>query len=109
MIKAFSALLLSLIFSNVNSQSVGIGTVLVDSTSILQIESNSKGLLIPRLTYNQRNSIISPANSLTVYQIDSVAGFYFFNGQHWTKLISKIDKILSSGVGRMTFTLTKQP
>ena len=55
---------------------VGIGTTLPDPSSRLEINSNSGGMLIPRMTKVQRNSIVNPATSLVIYQTDGIAGFY---------------------------------
>lgn len=46
---------------------VGINNNSPDATSVLDITSDSKGLLIPRLSFAQRNAIVSPANSLIIY------------------------------------------
>lgn len=54
-----------------------------NSSSVLDIKSTSKGLLIPRLTNAERNAIASPANGLMVYQTDGTSGFYYFNGTAW--------------------------
>lgn len=50
---------------------VGINNNSPDATAILDIVSNEKGLLIPRLTNPQRNAISSPANSLIIYNTTS--------------------------------------
>jgi len=39
-----------------------------------------KGLLIPRMTLSNRNSISSPATSLIIYQTDNTPGFYYNSG-----------------------------
>jgi hypothetical protein len=49
---------------------VGIGTTTPDPSSILDIESNSQGVLLPRLTTAQRNAIVSPANGLLFFNSD---------------------------------------
>ncbi|MCX7861452.1 MAG: hypothetical protein N2449_00455 [Bacteroidales bacterium] len=41
------------------------------SSSILDLESTDKGLLIPRMTTEQRNSISNPANSLLIFNTSS--------------------------------------
>ena len=56
--------------SSLNAQ-VGINTTTPDISSILDIESSDKGLLIPRLTTTERNTIVSPANGLLIYNTDS--------------------------------------
>jgi hypothetical protein len=57
-----------------------------DVSAILDIKSNNKGVLIPRLTGLQRNSIATPAMGLLVYQTDASPGFYYFNGSTWMSL-----------------------
>ncbi len=49
---------------------VGIGTTTPDASSILDVESTDKGILIPRLTTVQINAISNPANGLMVYNTD---------------------------------------
>jgi hypothetical protein len=51
--------------------SVGIGVTNPDPSSILDITSTNKGLLIPRISTVQRNTIGSPANGLQVYNTDT--------------------------------------
>lgn len=46
---------------------VGIGTTLPDASSILDVFSDSKGLLMPRLSTVQRDAIILPSNGLMIY------------------------------------------
>jgi hypothetical protein len=62
---------------------VGVGTTSPDASSILDVSSNSKGFLAPRLTAAQRTGILSPATGLLVYQTDGTTGFYYFNGAVW--------------------------
>src|SRR5262244_4446708 len=62
----------------------GIGTTTPDASSLLEIKSTSKGLLISRMTQTQRNAIASPATGLLIYQTDKTPGFYYYNGTAWT-------------------------
>jgi uncharacterized coiled-coil protein SlyX len=48
-------------------------------SSMLDVKSTTKGLLLPRMTFAQRNAIASPAQGLIIYQTDSISGFYFYN------------------------------
>ena len=73
--------------------SEGIGTSTPDGTSILEMQSNSKGLLMPRLTAAQKNAIVTPAQGLIIYQTDSVPGFYFYKQNNWYSLTSGTNKI----------------
>ncbi len=67
-------------------KNVGIGTSKPDNSAVLDIQSTEKGLLIPRLSLEQRNSIASPASGLLIYQMDTNSGFYFYNGSKWKPL-----------------------
>ncbi len=53
------------------AQSVGIGTTTPDPTARLDIYDSIRGLLIPRLTTQQRNAIQNPAHTLMIFNIDS--------------------------------------
>src|SRR5215471_2100633 len=67
----------------------GIGTTTPQASSLLEIKSTSKGLLISRMTKTQRDSIASPATGLLIYQTNSSPGFYFFNGNAWVAISPK--------------------
>jgi hypothetical protein len=47
-----------------------------DSSAMLDIHSTQKGFLLPRMTFNQRDSIINPANSLLVFCTDDNQYYY---------------------------------
>ena len=92
-IKFFIFLSLFILNQNlVKSQGVGIGTANPDVSSALEINSNAQGLLIPRLTSAQKNSINSPATSLVIYQTDGIIGFYNNSGTPsnpvWVQLLA---------------------
>lgn len=80
-------LLLSLKVSVLYSQ-VGIGTTSPDPSSILDIQSTSKGLLIPRINLST-NPVLNPQKSLLVWNTDTSVyseGFYYYNGSIWKRL-----------------------
>ncbi len=56
------------------------------SSALLELKSNSKGLLISKVSLAQRDSIANPADGLLVYQQDTLEGFYFFKDNRWEKL-----------------------
>lgn len=64
--------------------SAGIGTLSPNASSILEVKSTSKGLLIPRMTQVQRNAIVTPATGLMIFQTNATPGFYYYNGSSWT-------------------------
>lgn len=74
----------SLILGN-SDVNVGIGTTSPNASSLLDLTSNSRGLLIPRMTTAERNAISSPAIGLLVYD-SSINSFYFHNGASWNQI-----------------------
>ncbi|WCO00661.1 tail fiber domain-containing protein [Psychroserpens ponticola] len=92
--------------SNSFSQ-VGIGTTSPDASSVLDIVTTDKGLLIPRVNLpNIATTMLDGTNtaatSLLIYNINAAVtggngiGYYYFNGTIWEKLItsgSNIEKI----------------
>jgi Chaperone of endosialidase len=69
----------------VHAQNIGIGTTTPDSSAVLDVSSNNKGLLLPRLTTIERNAIANPAKGLMVYGITD-SNFYMYDGA-WRRLI----------------------
>jgi len=76
---------------------VGIGTTTPNQSAALDVTSNNKGLLVPRISLQSLTDIItipSPANSLLIYNTNAAIiggkGFYFNNGTtnaaSWIKL-----------------------
>ncbi len=86
---ARSILFAFLFFSMISQAQVGIGNTNPDISSMLDITSTSKGLLVPRMTSAQRLAITTPANSLLVYDID-VKSFYYYDlpTTTWVKINS---------------------
>jgi predicted acyltransferase (DUF342 family) len=69
-----------------------------DESAMLDVKSNEKGILIPRLTTEERNGITNPANGLLVYDI-TTSGFWYFNGNmgEWSPVSSDVSvAVLSS-------------
>ena len=69
-------------------QSVGIGETSFEpsESAALEIRATQKGILIPKLTDQQRNNITNPVEGLLIYQVNLVTGFYYFNGSSWERL-----------------------
>jgi len=55
-----------------------------DPSAMMDVSSDSMGILIPRMTETQRNTISNPETGLIIYQSDQIPGFYYFNGSAWT-------------------------
>lgn len=76
---------------------VGIGTSSPNASAQLDINSNSKGLLTPRMTAIQRTGISNPATGLLVYQTDGNSGFYYYNGSSWIDLPNTSNSTVPTG------------
>ena len=80
---------------------IGIGTETPAPSAALEITSstNDKGVLIPRLSNTQKNSISNPAEGLLIYQTTAPIGFYYYTGSAWklmaiqTDIAGKVDKV----------------
>ena len=55
------------------------------ASAMLEIKTNNKGFLGPRLTSAQRTAIASPADGLWVYDTDTKT-FWFYKGSAWSEL-----------------------
>jgi trimeric autotransporter adhesin len=101
-----TAILFFLFFSSTNSFSqvaINSNGAMPNSSAMLDIQSTTKGLLIPTMTLTQRNSISSPATGLLIFQTDNTPGFYFYTGSAWS-LVSSVGTVSGSGTnGYITF------
>jgi hypothetical protein len=64
---------------------VGIGTSTPDASSLLELQSTTQGMLVPRMSTAQRLAIATPANGLLVFDT-TVGCFYFYNSGTWQNL-----------------------
>ncbi len=90
-ISLFILFFVSLIFAKAQNIGIGESNFTPDGSSILEIKSTSKGLLIPRMTKDQRDAIVNPAFGLVIFQIDNNPGIYFNSG---TSFVPTWDKIV---------------
>lgn len=70
------------ISSTLPAQNIGIGTTTPNANAALEIKSNSKGLLMPRLSTTARNSMANVAKGMLVYDTTR-AGIYYHDGGKW--------------------------
>jgi hypothetical protein len=66
----FIGLLLLGIILETNAQNVGIGTTNPNPKAALEVKSTDKGILFPRLTTAQRNTITTPPDGLHIFNTD---------------------------------------
>ena len=59
---------------------------LPDPSALLDIKSNSKGLLIPRMSSAQRKTIVTPAAGLLVFDLDK-STIYMYDGDNWQAML----------------------
>lgn len=80
--KTILSFLVILLFScQLHAQNnIGIGTSTPHTSAMLDVSSTSKGILLPRMTEQQRLAIEAPATGLMVYQTDVQAGFWVNKG-----------------------------
>ena len=83
----FFYIIVILFSTKVFSQSVSINTdgSQPHPSAILDVKSNSKGILLPRTSTTSRTAIVNPSKGLILYDT-TTSGFWFHNGSVWTQL-----------------------
>lgn len=90
------------LLTSAQTQNVGIGTTRPDQSAVLDIRSPNKGLLIPRMTVEQRNDISNPADGLLIYQTNNKSGFYFYEKSSWKPISENEAKAVAGTDGDWT-------
>lgn len=87
-----------------HAQSVSIGTKIPAPSAILDVKSNVKGFLPPRMTYNEILAIPSPAPGLMVYNT-SVNKPVYFDSLEWRYMndVSMLPKVGDKVFGGIVF------
>ena len=70
------------VYFNEPSSNIKIGK---DTSAMLDLNSTTKGFLMPRMTSNQRDAIINPAEGLQVYNLDDYHN-YLYDGEQWVRM-----------------------
>ena len=84
--KIFTLIVAFLVIASTFAQ-VGIGTSTPHTSAALDIDSTTKGLLIPRMTNDQRTRISNPVAGLQVFVTNFDGGtFMFYDGTKWGTL-----------------------
>ena len=65
-------------------------TTPIDTSAVLEVRSNSKGVLIPRMSLMDRDSIYNPTKGLLVFVVEEEYSFFsYYDGSQWTDLNGK--------------------
>ena len=84
-----SLTVVTLFFATALNAQVGVGVPAenIHPSAELEVKSNTKGFLPPRMTMVERDAIVTPAAGLLIYQTDgnetNPTGLYFFDGTAW--------------------------
>jgi hypothetical protein len=70
---------------------MAVGTTTINASAQFQIDSTSKGFLMPRMRASEAEAISTPAEALLIYVNDTSdvftsKGWYGYNGSSWEKL-----------------------
>lgn len=83
-----TSLLAVLLWQSANAQSVGINTNTPDASSILDINSSNRGVLMPKVSLESitdKSTVANPAHALLIYNINTQIGpkgFYYNSGDN---------------------------
>ena len=82
---SYSSSIPTLIVTNgpANAGKICVGGNPAQSTAMFEMQSTTKGFLLPRMTSAQRTAISSPAVGLMVYQTDGTEGVYINKSGGW--------------------------
>ena len=79
-------LVCNLLFLSTYAQ-VGVGTVAPDASSMLEVKSTTKGMLVPRMSTVERTGITTPAVGLLVYD-NTTQTFWYYKNTGWLELVT---------------------
>jgi hypothetical protein len=77
---------------------LGNNSTVLNSSAVLELESTTKGFLLPRLTTAQRNTIVSPAVGLTIFNTTLNCNEWY-NGNDWFCPCTQSNLLTSNGSG----------
>ncbi len=78
---------------------VGVGTTTPAASAILEVRSNTQGILIPRMSQIKREAIVDPALGLIVFQTTTPKGIYLYLGSGWQQMGQQGDMGLTGPAG----------
>jgi hypothetical protein len=87
------------------NHAVRVGTSTISPSSLMELSSTTRGLLIPRMTTAQRDAISAPATGLQIYNT-STSAFNYYTGAAWTTIGSNIASANLTANASYTTTFT---
>lgn len=95
----FTLIVWTCVYINAFSQvSINNTNAVPHTSSMLDISSNNKGLLIPRMSITELTAITSPAEGLLVYVNSGATGLYQYRSGNWEKLFAFNGSLSNGGV-----------
>lgn len=61
------------------------------TASLMEWQSTTQGILLPRMTKTQRDAISTPVLGLAIYQTDNTPGLRVYNGTNWMRYTETAD------------------
>jgi len=95
-------LALIILISFTGMAQVGIGTTSPDASAALDISSTDGGILFPRMTSAQREGIVNPATSLTVFDNDTNT-FWSFVASTWIEAKPGVGKFIDGAAADIAY------
>jgi len=80
-----------------NNGNIGIGTDMPDESALMDLSSNSRGILIPRMTTDDISQIVDPADGLQVYCTDKGKLFIYVGIESKWREVCFGEEIISEG------------
>jgi hypothetical protein len=99
--KNYYYLVIIILLSSVSHSQIGIGTTSPDESAILHLKGNNKGLLLPRLTTEQRNSssgILSPIGGIVIYDTTINSFLITLENDKWINAVTGDQEKTTTGI-----------
>jgi hypothetical protein len=81
----FLAAIICVYFLHAQSVSINNDGTAAHSSSMLDVNSTTKGMLVPRMRTIERTAIVNPAEGLLVFDVDT-KGFWFYSANTWNEV-----------------------
>lgn len=79
------------VMSIVDGGGVLIGGTSITTSALLDLQSTTRALILPRMTKAQRDAIATPSAGMVIYQTDNTPGLRVYNGTNWMRFTETSD------------------